>query len=507
MRIIRILAAVITMASILILPVYAENETALAGYDINEDSISIYISDSERNIECAVSGTKADIGYVGNVFDDSEMYKTLFLIDTSASMKNYSESIKEIILACIDEKQTNEYVSIAEFGATLKPSYLSDYTSDRYQLMKAMDNIVYDDKASYIYDNLNSSLGDIRKSNETCYKRIFVFTDGCENSAKGITIDDVIGSIRTSGIQIYTVTFVNKDKSNYEQLKTVSRLSREGFGTDLRFGNGEKNDNVIAAITSSVRDISEFELKIPAEFTDGSTKAVRIQSSSGTISFDLRMPMIVSEPIQTEETAASEQEVTEISVIKPVETEAVVNDNEKVSNPLITVIIIVSVLVFILAIVVLIINIINSKPESKRKENGKTEPVSKGGGATIIINGDKPTDILDPKGKMTNILLTPVSRTLILKDEKSSNVREATVEKEVIIGRSSELANVIIDYDESVHRRHCRVFLKDGELYVSDLGGANKTYLNGHEVSGEGEKIKTSDVLKLGRVVLKITVK
>lgn len=47
----------------------------------------------------------------------------------------------------------------------------------------------------------------------------------------------------------------------------------------------------------------------------------------------------------------------------------------------------------------------------------------------------------------------------------------------IIIGRSGEYADVIIP-DDHISKKHCRIFVRGGSLYIEDLGSTNHTFVN-----------------------------
>jgi diguanylate cyclase (GGDEF)-like protein len=86
-----------------------------------------------------------------------------------------------------------------------------------------------------------------------------------------------------------------------------------------------------------------------------------------------------------------------------------------------------------------------------------------------------------------------------------SNVGEmhALKHQETVIGRSST-ATIRIE-DDGVSRRHARVVVQGGEVFVEDLGSANGTLLNGNRIVAK-EVLKDGDKLALGStVILKFT--
>src|SRR5262249_32579078 len=56
------------------------------------------------------------------------------------------------------------------------------------------------------------------------------------------------------------------------------------------------------------------------------------------------------------------------------------------------------------------------------------------------------------------------------------------VEKQATLGRSSDADLQLVD--GKVSRLHCRFDLRDGALFVEDLGSQNGTYVNGDRLAG-----------------------
>jgi pSer/pThr/pTyr-binding forkhead associated (FHA) protein len=73
---------------------------------------------------------------------------------------------------------------------------------------------------------------------------------------------------------------------------------------------------------------------------------------------------------------------------------------------------------------------------------------------------------------------------------------------ELTLGRAAG-CQVTLD-DTYVSQLHARIFRRDGELFVEDLGSTNGTYLNRAKVSGP-MAMKPGDHLQVGSVVLELT--
>jgi pSer/pThr/pTyr-binding forkhead associated (FHA) protein len=72
---------------------------------------------------------------------------------------------------------------------------------------------------------------------------------------------------------------------------------------------------------------------------------------------------------------------------------------------------------------------------------------------------------------------------------------------EVTVGRAAG-CQIIID-DTYVSQLHARLFVRDGQLLVEDLGSTNGTYLNRNKVSGP-MVMQRGDRLQVGNTVMEV---
>jgi pSer/pThr/pTyr-binding forkhead associated (FHA) protein len=75
------------------------------------------------------------------------------------------------------------------------------------------------------------------------------------------------------------------------------------------------------------------------------------------------------------------------------------------------------------------------------------------------------------------------------------------VEPTEMRGRTFDLA---LDADTYVSQLHARVFRRDGQVYVEDLGSTNGTYLNRKKVSGP-MVVRRGDRLQIGKTVMELS--
>ena len=75
--------------------------------------------------------------------------------------------------------------------------------------------------------------------------------------------------------------------------------------------------------------------------------------------------------------------------------------------------------------------------------------------------------------------------------------------EELTVGRAAG-CGVSLANDSFVSQLHARVFRRDGEYFVEDLGSTNGTLLNDHKV-GVPVALRPGDRLQIGKTVLELT--
>ncbi len=74
---------------------------------------------------------------------------------------------------------------------------------------------------------------------------------------------------------------------------------------------------------------------------------------------------------------------------------------------------------------------------------------------------------------------------------------------ELTVGRAGG-CQVTLEGDNYVSQLHARVFRRDGQFYVEDLGSTNGTYLNRKKVTAP-IAIRKGDRLQIGKTVMELT--
>lgn len=288
-------------------------------------SSSFYIYAKEFNVLCTIlatetvqtyitapsSPTSAQLGTypceilsvtpVGELPSD-----TLILVDTSGSIPaDIRQKTKDLIMELIDQKQENERYSIASFGTEI--NVLCDYTSDRYDLAKALEGLDYSEKYTYVYSVLDKVLDNDRDD----FYRIVMISDGVENSRDGITYDEILNKISSGHCPVYTVGIEN---GNQESLKKLYSFSRNSYAESAALTN-ESDISQICDTVNSSRNFICVEVSVPDEAADGSVRYLKISGQDYECGADVRIP--AKEAVTTSAVTETESVTTSISETEP----------------------------------------------------------------------------------------------------------------------------------------------------------------------------------------------
>lgn len=499
--------SVLLTVILLTLNVFADEGITFLESSFSEDNkMSIYLTNvpsSISKIECLIGGNECE--YISGNFVEGSGTKiqTVFFIDASQSITvEMREKINKFLVQMIDSKVSDddEY-AICTF--TGKINYICEFESDRYNLEKAIENIKFTGEASYIYDGLKKIVNDISQSGEDCYKRIILITDGKENSANGSIYDDIRDVIKENMITIDSICV--KDDNNLEKIKIVESFAGLTNGKSFRVTENTTIESIAGQIISEYRNIYKVDFSVPNAVLDGSIKNVRVNfttpADTSSINYDLRMPMIKNETETVSESeTVSEEITTTASVITEAQAPVVVVEQADNNDNMLIAVIIVAVLIFVICIAVIVCVMLSRKNNnnhivqpaadiSRNNENDKTE----------FLDGDS-------EGETLFLFSTnPIFRISLTDEKNPEKTYTANTSGNITIGRSREEASIVIDYDKSISKSHCRIFADGAKVYVQDLNSANKTFVNGCQVIDKDE-LTDGCVLKIGRVSFKVRI-
>lgn len=91
---------------------------------------------------------------------------------------------------------------------------------------------------------------------------------------------------------------------------------------------------------------------------------------------------------------------------------------------------------------------------------------------------------------------------LIVTDPQDMKGAEFTVADEMTVGRAAG-CGVSLPDDTFVSQLHARIYRRDGDVFVEDLGSTNGTYLNDKKVTS-AVPLRRGDRVKFGRTTLEV---
>lgn len=453
----------------------AEDYTLLQGYTW-ENYADLFISGNINTdtVTVDVSNQPAEIIDGGLLTDKDVTIRTTLLLDISASMpKSMRDSVLGYLNNYIETIRSNEQLRIVTFGEEI--TVLQEFTSDRYDLSKAVSEIKFEGQQSMIYDAVYNTMPRIGANNDApCYYRTIVITDGADESVSGITKEELYLKLQESFYPVEVLAVSDSEKDPVE--KNLTALSRISGGRCITMRPGAD----VTSLDFRLEDITWIRVKVPETVLDGSTRQFNIKDESKTLQFDFKVPIFTFETIeqteeQTEETSnESKAEIVTETVDSNMETED--DFGFSMLNPVIIGATIISIIIISILIIVLL-----KKRKEKVLENGQNA-ISPSNGTTEILSSGMMIRLrkMDDPDKIWNLVLS----------------------EEIQIGRESS-CQVFID-EGSVSRLQCVIYADNSGIpMIENRSNSNPTQVNKIKITSP-QQIADGDQIKCGRVVLMV---
>lgn len=488
----RLLVTLFVLAILLTCPIlsgHAQSNSALVQCYMNDQSMDLFVSDdlNSQSLSIKVSNQAVAITDSGLISDEKAAERTTILVDVSTSIPSASrDKIHEFIEYTIRNTTATEEMRIITFDAETK--VIQDFTSDRYDLSEAAKGIKFKGKQSAVYDAIYNTIPQIQAINEMpCFYHTIVLTDGADYTAQGITKEELFMRLQTETYPIDVICVSPSAPENPDKdLAALTRISN-GRYCDLY------PETDIAELTSklSVGDYFRISAEVPAELLDGSTRQVDISDGSSLISFDMKMTVIDMPnsglfPASQDSMSTETNDKSENS-----ELSAASGNDDKFELVLdkTTIIIITSTTLAVIIAAIIVIVAVRSKKRLEltrtATETWKYRPDD--GDETEYFNDDPPSDE-HYTIKISNINISGESWVI-------------DISEDILIGR---LDHCVIKINEkSVSREQCKISVKTGGLFLTNISQSNVTKLNGTRVN-EGILLHPGDTISFGRVDLQV---
>ena len=469
-----------------------------------EQNIDVFIKGdmNHDNLSCKVSNQEAQIVGSGLLADGDITVRTTILLDISKSMPSQvRENVMSLIDTFIQNTGKNEQYKIVVFGEQM--TVLQDYTSDHDVLSEAMDHIAFTGQQSKIYDAIYNTIPKVQPIDGTpCYYRTIVITDGIDDTASGVTKEELYLKLQADTYPIDIVAVSKAEQAEPE--KELSALTRMSSG---RYVNLNPESDLPSLVSSlSADDVLWIRAIAPDLLLDGSTRQVNITDGVSSLQFDMKVPVY---DIPVAETSAPEEEPSAETLIPtpaetlmptPAETPTAIQAETPVTaTPGIkrdmsgdyNIVIFISAGVCLIIVMAGIITVIIVRSRKmKRSKNiapaGSNTSISQ---KTEILGGTSS----DNSDKALCIRLRNISNP--------DQIWNLSLLNGIVIGRDTG-CQVCID-DSSMSRQQCRLYLLNNAPMIENISQSNITQLNG-ELINNPQTIEEGDKIKCGRVILMV---
>ncbi len=87
---------------------------------------------------------------------------------------------------------------------------------------------------------------------------------------------------------------------------------------------------------------------------------------------------------------------------------------------------------------------------------------------------------------------------IMLIEKNSQDKIQVPIADQVIVGRNSNMSDLVLKGDKAVSGKHCKITHENGRFFIEDIGSSNGTYVNQTKIKGKTE-IVSGDELVMGR--------
>lgn len=444
--------------------------------------------------------------------------QTLVLVGNSDSVSDVNrEIVKETLKYMFKNSPDSKAYCLAAYGH--EPESEEVYSDDYTELCIQAEELKYEQKETSLIDTLTQIISKWEEADFAC-RDIVVFTNGLDAESLYYDREELFYTIENAGYPIYIVDLVQED--NIRAGKYLSAISKTSGGrlflTEYDGSDAQieqiLGDGLFAAM-EEYADSGWNVYETQTDYTDA-----EYENTESTEDEEYENDNYEEESYQSDEEEYNREDIESQESglqggLEEYEEGIVYEDasKEQVSPTSFLIIGIAGIILTICLIFVFGCVIFKKKKENHKKDAKYKEIVEREAerkisripapdtyGKTVYLgeNIDKHDDY------RTRLLFEePGSRHEIIFEDVNdpSKYYTAAIEERITVGRVAAMADVCIDYDDSVSARHFEIRREEDRYYVMDLGSSNGTYLNGKPV-GEPTLLYSGDMISVGMITL-----
>jgi len=397
------------------------------------------------------------------------------------------------------------------------------YTTQINDLLCQADLMEYQQKDSNLTDVLASVLTNWKNSDFAC-RDIVVFTDGLEETEINYEKEELYYLINNTSYPVYVVYLVQDN--NQEAKKGLSAIATTSDGqlflSEFEGDDGGVDRQITEAIFAKMDEyalrewsIYEQDENVVNNLDNRNAEDNYASEDANAYQTELEQTGLEQTGLEQTEQEQTEQEQTEQEQIEELLTEEmqtveteVLYENETIVPFFERPSTLIFVLIFIFVIVIGGLTgglfVLKSRRKEAHKEQEICDFVAKNTSTKDFFETDpfenelavtrqlSPDDYDDGK---TRLLAGNVHSIEFVDEKDNANTLRMSISERALLGRKKDICDYCID-DDSVSKKHCELLYENEELYISDLGSSNGTYVNGQRIIRV--KLKDNDKVKIG---------
>ena len=473
----------------------SQRETLGIFFEVNDNDKKVQLQEDKIVPSVKQEGKEVPLTYeLHGSYNRGTAYT--FLIDVSGS-NYYLPKMVAAMKSKVESLEKNDQVCLITCGE--KIDIIEGFTSDKEALKKRLDQLSYHEDETRLYTGLMDTMNYISSQAATLPEKkvIILFTDGINvDSEKEVQIKEIVDQVKTSNrvYPIYGVSFDFKDSEEMtEKMKELKEVVEASRGIMLPQTEGDlvKSYEKIFQVINELNYIElSFDAK-PGKYQiildyeeDGSklTQAVEYDIYKALENKQLECgkqeevtkstePVIESEMPASEETPILEE--TSISEETPAE---VIETGSRLEQETKRNLIIFGAISMSVAIVILVIVFVchGKRKASKKNENKKSK-----------------------QAEVKTMLGLEITLSALVPGEFEPMT--AHIEGQLVVGSSSNKADLIFDFGEAVLPSHFVLQREETKLFIFNVDDKNETYVNGYLLRSKRE-LRAGDIIAFGGI-------
>jgi Mg-chelatase subunit ChlD len=489
-------------AEIRVLQAWAELPQITLYMDVR-DATGAALSDIEPDqLIVTVGGETAKAEKIEPFSATTEGVAYIFLVDISASLaKETFERVKAGLHDWFSALRPEDRAAVLTFGDRV--TLVQDFTADTSLLEQAVAPLAPTDMKTALRSALVQGISMGRRQDPDLPRRrvIVTLTDGEDDALGGVTEPELKEKIHEQRIPIYPIGFATpkmqppRRDAGFQFLGEVARRSGGFFlvapDDDLAKHYGELRrhigESLIAHLICAKCVADNRQYRLEATLAMAST----VLPSDG---LELRLVPPAAPPVQSTQPAQPLAEPVVIPALPQTEPPPLDPSILEAYGPHI------AAGLLLLALVLVALLRMKRADKGKETEKERREP-------EMRTKAIRPLDDYERKSPAETSALpvdpgTPQATFAVIAGGQPGKRYAVPLTDDAVLGRSAS-CGLVIEGDEEVSNRHCRLLYEAGKLWVEDLGSTNGTQINGVAIQGS-HRLSPDDRLQIGRTELRL---